>query len=102
MKERGVGTVTDTTLKWYRNADYLAGNETPLAARRYDYAGGEYMQAYVCLRNKRWVAQLEHYLPGYGYRATTLRGESARTCLAAIHANQPEIIWEIWERNETI
>lgn len=94
-------TVTDTTLKWYRT-DYLAGKETPLAARRYDYAGGEKLQAYVCLRNKKWVAQLEHTLPGCGYRVTTLYGESARQVLAAIHANQPEIIWIIWERSEAV
>jgi len=94
-------TITDTTLKWYR-ADYLAGVDTPLAARRYDYGNGECMQAYVCLRNKKWVAQLEHTRPGYGYRATTLYGEPARQVLAAIHAEQPEIIWEIWERSEAI
>lgn len=95
-------TVTDNTRSAYTNK-WRTGEETPLGGKIWDYENGETLAAYVCLRNRKWLAVLRHSsssLERISWKE--LSGEDARMVLAAIHHDADEIIWEIWERSETV
>ena len=96
-------TVTDNIRNAYTNSRWRTGEETPLGGKIWDYENGETLTAYVCLRNRKWLAVLRHsssFLERISWKE--LSGEDARMVLAAIHHDEDEIVWEIWERSETI
>ena len=93
-------TITDNIRNAYTNR-WKTGEETPLAGKIWDYENGETLTAYVCLRNRKWLAVLRHS----SFERTSwkeLAGEDARMVLAAIHHDEDNIIWDLWERSETI
>lgn len=90
--------VTDTTSQYY-NRQWINGVTTPLAGRMYEYDTGDTLHVYVCLADKHWVAHIRYSSSFVGTSTHyTLYRDAARQVLAAIHANEPDIIWDIVER----